>query len=393
MASFQKTTTRAGTTRWQSRWREPGPGGTQIARKANHGTEREARAHARLMERERERGGVGDPTKQTFGAFLTSWLDHLESRGDHAPTTISGYRRLAEAVSHHAGHIPLERLSPLDLDRLYATLLKEGGSPRKDGTPARPLARRTVLHAHRLCHTSLRQAQKWRLIAGNPAADASPPTVAFKAQRGFTQDEISRLLAAAGDDPTGYCVMALLLVTGMRRSELLGLAVEAIDWEASTLSIWRTVTEVKGKAVVREVPKSASSRRTIAVPATVMTLLREQKARVAAAALVWGADYQRSPMWLFPGLGGGPMDPMSMTLRLRQYCRRAKISGVAPAHGWRHSAATLMVSQGLDVKTVQGRLGHSTPTITLALYCDVIDERDRAAGEALATYLPAANAG
>ena len=58
-----------------------------------------------------------------------------------------------------------------------------------------------------------------------------------------------------------------------------------------------------------------------------------------------------------------------------------------PVHGWRHASATLMIAGGVDVKTTQSRLGHSSPTITLALYTDKVDERDRAAGEALAGYL------
>ena len=60
-------------------------------------------------------------------------------------------------------------------------------------------------------------------------------------------------------------------------------------------------------------------------------------------------------------------------------------------HGWRHSTASLLIAGGTDVKTTQARMGHSTPTITLKLYTDVVDERDRAAGERLAGYLPAAN--
>jgi 2-methylcitrate dehydratase PrpD len=67
--------------------------------------------------------------------------------------------------------------------------------------------------------------------------------------------------------------------------------------------------------------------------------------------------------------------------------RRAGIKGVQPTHGWRHACATLMIAGGADVKTTQSRLGHSSPLITLALYVDKIDERDRAAGEALAAFM------
>src|SRR5262249_6467583 len=137
--------------------------------------------------------------------------------------------------------------------------------------------------------------------------------------------------------------------------------------------------------------KSKSAQRTLSIPPEVVALLRAQKARVLEQALQWGAEYSRAPMFLFPGLAGVPMRPMAVTERLRQLCRRAKIRDVQPVHGWRHATASLLVAGGTDVKTVQTRLGHSTPVITLKLYTDVVDARDRAAGEQLAGYLTGTN--
>lgn len=390
MASHRKVITKSGAVRWQSRWREPGPGGVRIDRKQNHATEKAAKAHARKMAEEREGKGVGGG-KHTLGTYLAHWLAHLERREDHSPTTIAGYARHVKAATHHIGHIALDKLAPLDLDRLYGLLLTEGGAPRQDRKPSRPLSRQTVLHVHRCLHTALKQAVKWRLIGENPAINASPPRVPFKQARGYTAAEIARIIEAAQADPVGYTAVAVLLVTGMRRSELLGLALDAIDFDAGALSIARTVVEVNKRPVLRELTKTAHSRRTLAIPPALVTLLRAQKARVLEAAMTAGAGYSRSPMFLFPAPDGGPMPPMDMTLRLRQFRRRAQVEGVAPTHGWRHSAATLLVAGGADVKTVQGRLGHSTPVITLKLYTDVIDERDRAAGETLGGYLPTPN--
>ena len=173
----------------------------------------------------------------------------------------------------------------------------------------------------------------------------------------------------------------------MRRSELLGLTWDAVDLETGTLSIRRTVTEVAHRTVVREIPKSKQSRRTLSIPPAVVALLREQRARINAQVLAWGKDYMRDPFFCFPGPAGEPWRPLRLTARLRRLCRRAKVANVQPVHGWRHAAATLMIADGADVKTTQARLGHSSPTITLALYTDRIDERDRAAGERLAGYL------
>ena len=342
------------------------------------------------MAEERELRGVGDPHRHSTGEFLRRWLAHLRERGDHAPTTLAGYERHA-AIAAHIGHIPLAKLSAHDLDRLYATLRRRGGHPRANGKPAPALSPQSVLHVHRLLHTALGQARKWRLIPYNPASDATAPTVPFQQARGFTAAEIDRLLELARPDPEVSALLALLLIAGLRRSELLGLALDAVDLGAGTVSIRRAVTEVGGKAVLREIPKSKSAWRTLSIPPEVVALLRAQKARVLELALQWGAEYSREPMFLFPGLAGVPMRPMAVTERLRQLCRRAKIAGVQPVHGWRHATASLLVAGGTDVKTTQARLGHSTPTITLKLYTDVVDERDRAAGERLAGYLSGAN--
>ena len=122
--------------------------------------------------------------------------------------------------------------------------------------------------------------------------------------------------------------------------------------------------------IVREITKTKSSRRTLAVPAAVVLLLRAQKTRVLEQALAWGSEYAPGPRFLFPVNGGKPMRPFSLTERLSRLLRRAGIKGV---------------------QTTQSRLGHSSPTITLALYADKVDERDRAAGESLAGYLIPSN--
>jgi integrase len=140
--------------------------------------------------------------------------------------------------------------------------------------------------------------------------------------------------------------------------------------------------------VLREQPKSDAGWRTISISGAVADLMREQKAHVFKSALAWGKGYTREPFYCFPGWGGQPMLPMNMTIRLRKIMRQAKVVGPQPTHGWRHTSATLLIDAGESPKTVQTRLGHSTPAITMALYVHPVDERDRAAAERLGALLP-----
>jgi integrase len=86
-------------------------------------------------------------------------------------------------------------------------------------------------------------------------------------------------------------------------------------------------------------------------------------------------------MFVFPGLAGAPMDPQSLTHRMPQLMRRARVVGPSPCHAWRHTSASALLHAAQNVKTVQTRLGHSTPAITLALYVHPTDDQDRAAAE------------
>ena len=327
MPSFRKITTRKGAIRWQSRWRVPGAGGRLQDRARNFATRKQAATHAAQM-REIERRGVGDPHHHDLAGYLRGWLAHHRERGDLAPTTLRGYERNAALAARYCGHIRLEKLSGRDLDGLFAKLLTHGGQPKG---PPRPLSRRSVWHVHRVLHGALRQAVKWRLLAHNPAADATPPSVPHQQARAFTTEEITRLLAAAEPNLELSCILGLLLTTGLRRSELLGLTFDTIDFEKMTLTVARTVTESGSAVIVREITKTKSSRRTLAVPAAVVLLLRAQKARVLEQVLAWGSEYASGPRkFLFPTNGGKPMRPFSLTERLA--------SAAAPGRNQRRAA-------------------------------------------------------
>ena len=385
MASVHRRVTPAGSVIYRAIWTEPGPGGKGHQRSKNFERASEAKAHASRMEQEVERKGIGDPQKHTLEVFLKRWIATLADRGEHSPTTLAAYRWQSDIACRYIGHVPLEKLSPADLDRLYATLLKRGGRARKlnpDGSrDARPLTARTVLHVHRVLSAALQQARKWRMIGENPAKDATAPTPSKSRVKAFTPDQVTQLLAAAARDVETYALTALFLACGLRRSEVLGLAFDCVDLDRGTIEIRRTVLQVDHQPVMRDQAKTDSSMRTVTIPAALVDLLREQKARVQAMALKWGKGYQRDPMLVFPGLAGAPMMPMSLTLRMRQVMRRAGVVGPSPCHAWRHTSATVLLHAGQNLKTVQSRLGHSTPAITMTLYVHPVDEQDRSAAD------------
>ena len=101
-------------------------------------------------------------------------------------------------------------------------------------------------------------------------------------------------------------MLALLLTTGLRRSELLGLTLDALDLETATLTVARTITETRTGWTVREITKTKSSRRTLAIPAAVVTLILAQKARVLEQAMAWGSEYASGPPSYSPSTAERP---------------------------------------------------------------------------------------
>ncbi|RUW17639.1 site-specific integrase [Mesorhizobium sp. M1E.F.Ca.ET.041.01.1.1] len=246
----------------------------------------------------------------------------------------------------------------------------------------------------------MEQARRWKLVAANPFKDVKAPSPGRSKIRIMTEEQAVRVYQAAvraddsGKHPGMALLVALLMVCGMRRSEILGLAFDAVDLDAETISIFRTVVAgEKGEPILRdERAKSETSIRTISIPPEFLTLIRKHRTVINEMILAWGKGYQREPLLLFPTFGGAPLPPGVLTIRLRQLHRQAGVQGVAPTHGFRHGMASAMVASGIDIKTISERLGHSTTSFTLATYVHAVKGRDKAAADQLGKQFSAMKA-
>lgn len=382
MASVQRRV-QLGRVSYRAVWRESGVGGKSRLRNKSFDKAADAKAYANKMEAQAERRGIADPQRQTTGGYLTYWLQYLRDRNDLSPTTLDAYARAVEQACTQIGDVLLHRLTAAHLDAAYIQLRKTGGKPRGKSKAARPLTGRSVLNVHRVLHVAFKQAKRWKLISENPAADAKAPTPEKSKARAFTVEEVKRLLAEAAREPETHAIVGTLMTCGLRRSELLGLAADALELDAArpTLTVKRVVLGVNHQPIMRDKPKSKSSGRTLEIPASLVALLRAQLVRVRENTIAWGAEYRRQPLLLFPGVAGAPMVPQTLTDRLKWLLKRANVTKAQPCHAWRHFAATALLDAGHNIKTVQNRLGHSSPAITLNLYTHPVAERDSEASE------------
>ncbi|MCD9821146.1 tyrosine-type recombinase/integrase [Bradyrhizobium japonicum] len=395
MASIDKRVNKDGSVSWKVRWRE---GKDKEPRAQSFDTEKAAKSHRRSVEEQFESRGVG--SRETTFAYLDRWIIEKEAdkRNPVSPSTVAGYvRNIGYAKRGFEKDRGLSTLTPDHLDKCYDNLL-EGDDEHG------ALSKRTVLHVHRMLHKAFADAKRAKLIGVNPASEADAPRAQKKKYktpvRGFTRDEVAKQMHLTATDktyePDTFAMLATYAVTGMRRGELCGLGLDAVEWDATppVISIFRNIVEDKNdNVVIREQPKTEASVRKIEVPRELIDVLREQRKRVLEGKLAWGKGWRSEPMFLFPGTGGEPMRPRLVTRRFTRIVKRAGIvpgqgKKISPVHSWRHTSGSILWHAFKDVKQIQERLGHSDPQITLGLYTESLPEVDSEAARVLGALIP-----
>lgn len=387
MASVQKGRSAAGTEFWKATWREGAPGGARRQKAKSFATKAEAKRHAALMEATVESRGIGSPEQFTLRSYFDYWLGALERSAQKSPTTLIGYRRGADIVCRFLGSVPLTKLSVAMLEAAYGEMLVSGRRVKDRPSKRRGLAPVTIRNnVHKTLSAALSDAVRWKWLPSNVAMEARPPRVEAERIKLFTPDEVARMVQTAQADPELACIVALLLSSGCRRGELLGIGKDSLGADGA-LTIARNVVAGVGHQPIVRVPKTKAGVRTVRLPADVAALLASQLARVEARALRWGPGYRREPLLAFSNPDGSPMVPVMLSQRLRALKKRAGVtSDASPIHGWRHTSATAML-RSVPIAAVAKRLGHSSARTTLAIYAHSDDADDALAAEALGALL------
>ncbi|MBM4432538.1 MAG: site-specific integrase, partial [Chloroflexi bacterium] len=296
------------------------------------------------------------PNKTTVAQYLRHWL--LEcGKPSLTPRSYERYKGIVEKNLIPAiGRIRLVELRPEHIQRHYSNLIDRG------------LAARTVRYDHIVLHSALRMAVKWQLVPRNVADAVEPPKPKQSEMQTWDSDEVAQFLEAAKKTPH-YVLFYTALYTGARRSELLGLSWRHIDFLYSQMNIERGLHWTKGEGYMFTQPKTARSRRTIALSPSLTLLLREHKEKQGCAYLLAGKPLTDGDL-VFSHPDGSPLFPNSVSRAWVTLARKAGVK-VIRFHDARHSHATLLLRQGAHPRVVQERLGHSTIATTLDVYSHV----------------------
>jgi integrase len=306
------------------------------------------------------------PNKVTVAQYLQRWLAEC-SKPSLTPRSYERYKGIVEKHLIPAiGRIRLIELRPEHIQRHYAVLVSKG------------LAARTVRYDHIVIHGALRMATKWQLVPRNVADAVEPPKPKQSEMQTWDSDEVAQFLEAAKRTPN-YVLFYATLYTGARRSELLGLSWRHIDFLYSQMNIERGLHWTKEKGYIFTQPKTAKSRRSIALSPSLALLLKEYKEGEECAHLLAGKPLTEDDL-VFSHPDGSPLFPNSVSRAWVQLAEKAGIK-VIRFHDARHTHASILLKQGIHPKVVQERLGHSTIAVTLDTYSHVTPGLQEAAAK------------
>ncbi len=306
-----------------------------------------------------------DPRRLTAATYLRRWLDDAV----RPSVRVSVHRRYEEIVRlrivPRIGGIALSRLTPMHVQSLLTSLEREGVSSRG-----------RQMTYDRL-HCALKQAVQWGLVPRNVCDAVTRPRAQRPTMRVLTPEQVSALLTAARMDRF-YALYVLAVTTGLRQGELLGLQWADIDFDHAVLRVRNTLHEMAGHLWLDE-PKTARGRRTVDLPACAVLALREHRARMLVK-----RDVQE---FVFCDTQGGPVRKSNLVRRsFLPLLKRAGLPRIR-FHDLRHTAATLLLLEGVHPKVVQERLGHSQISITLDIYSHVLPSMGRDAANKLDALL------
>lgn len=361
--------------------------------KTVHCSKKEAKIELAKFVADVQKGMYFEGKSLKFTDFVEIWKRDYGSK-ELAPSTYKRYLGILESrIIPFFGHFRVDKIKPTDIMQFYDLLSKDTQIVRrKDNNgkkTGKPLSPKTILEHHRLLRAMLQKAVYWQMIVSNPAERVQAPKTK-KPKRKYYDDEQSKALISGlmelTEEQFKYKVAIILTIfTGVRLGELMGLEWDDINFREGIVSINRSSQYLADKGVFTKVPKTESSIRDVAIPDFVVSLLEEYK--------YWYDEqkFQYGELWidsnrLFVQADGRPMHPSTISKWFEKFVAQIGLP-VINFHGLRHTNATLLIAQNIDVSVVAARLGHAQITTTLNFYVHPIISHNKTAGFALENLL------
>lgn len=252
-------------------------------------------------------------------------------------------------------------------------------------TPDAPLSGNTLSRYHSFITSVLRQAEREMLIPYNPGLKVAPPKIEKKEPNYFQPETVARIMEALEDEPLRWKTMIhLFIVTGCRRGEILGLKWSKVNFEQKRILIDTSISFFSGRGMIEGGTKTRRTRY-VTIPDETVALLRKHRSAQTEVRLQAGGQWYDGD-FVFTAPNGQPVFPTSLSGWLKSFSKRHGLPHINP-HSFRHTAASIMISEGIDVVTVSKMLGHANTSITMDVYSHAIEEAERRASECIADVM------
>ena len=341
--------------------------------------EKELNRQAVMFEEKCLKGYQGKAIK--FEEFAEQWFEEY-AKPNLRNTTYERLLQLRGRVYAAIGHLRMDKITPRQIQAFVNTLSKDGANERT----GKPLAPKTIRHNLSLISDVFTYAVKVGVAPENPCPKVMLPKDTPKEKKIYTREEVERFLNLLNEEPLKYRVFFnLLIYSGFRRGEMLGLEWKDVDFENSIISVRRTSNYTGKKGIYTDTTKTRKSQRTLKFPKEIMDMLRDFKEEQDAEALRLGDKWHETDR-LFVKWDGRPMHNNTPYFWLGEFCEKHDLPFYG-LHSYRHLFASLLVNQGVDIVTVSGALGHSAVSTTSNVYCHMLQEAQAKVSEAVTNAL------
>ncbi|HEU5380512.1 MAG TPA: site-specific integrase [Ktedonobacteraceae bacterium] len=314
-------------------------------------TKQEAIRKRNEMLRELERGVLATGPQRRLGEYIQDWLENTHK----SKLRLSVYLNYKKHVRHivaDLGTIWLQKLTPQHVQSFLSKKLNEGLSPKY------------VREMLGVLNLALANAVKWGYLSRNVCDVVTRPRIPKHEITPLTLEQAQRFRQHIQGHRLEVLI-TMAVVTGMRRGELLSLRWSEIDFRRGIVQVLHTVDRFAGHGYIEGEPKSAAGLRSIRLPGFLLEMLHQHQARQLEI-------QSRNKQWeerglVFPNLRGGYLHPNHMGEAFRELLQQAGLPLIR-FHDLRHSAATILLSMGVNIKVIQELLGHSDIAITLRVY-------------------------
>lgn len=310
-------------------------------------------------------------TNYTFYEFTQIWLSEVV-KPNSSPTTLKNYiTYLNNRIIPYLGNYKLSEINVLILNSFFNKLKQQKTMYKYQEN--KPISKGTIQKVHEIVNGILQKAYEYDILPHNPCRK-------IKLQLGNIESEINKsdkimyydvetykeVMRLIEKEPLKYRVLIEIAVkTGLRRSEIYGLTQADINFEEKTLSVNKSRHYIKGQGMVLKTTKTKSSKRTISIPNSLIELLKEYISQYPGEYVFNEVSTNAISSWW------------------KNWQKKNNIKTIIRFHDLRHTHATLLLSQGVDLKTISERLGHSSISRTMNTYTHVLKEMDRKASNVI----------